>query len=326
MNQKEISTAEKNKLDVLELFSLTLSASRNEKEATFILLEYLAEIDRRTAYAQKAYSSLFEYIVKELNYSESQAAERVNAVRLIRARPEVKAHLKSGSLSLTNAAQVQRFFYSEKKSTGQPLTDDDQKKVITACLGKSKREAEKVLYQHASEPAIVFMNESIRTVSADRSEIKFSASIEIQEKLARIKEITKLNSMEEIFSKALDLYIETEAKKRGLDSVIHAPLFSKSTPPAVQPKESDSEPVKSDNPRYVPVRFKKIIAGRSRGQCEFVDVPNRRRCASRYNLQIDHIKPIAKGGRTTLDNLRHLCPAHNAFVAKEMGLTWPNSS
>jgi hypothetical protein len=32
---------------------------------------------------------------------------------------------------------------------------------------------------------------------------------------------------------------------------------------------------------------------------------------------MDHIVPIARGGRSTLENLRLLCPAHNQFAAEQ---------
>ena len=36
-----------------------------------------------------------------------------------------------------------------------------------------------------------------------------------------------------------------------------------------------------------------------------------RKCGSRHNLEIDHIIPIAKGGKTTFDNLQTLCKRCN---------------
>lgn len=44
-----------------------------------------------------------------------------------------------------------------------------------------------------------------------------------------------------------------------------------------------------------------------------------RRCGSKSNLEIDHIFPIAKGGKTTLDNLQTLC--HYCNAAKSDTLT-----
>lgn len=50
-----------------------------------------------------------------------------------------------------------------------------------------------------------------------------------------------------------------------------------------------------------------------------MNATNQKRCESRYRLQIDHIKPIALGGKTEIKNLRHLCQAHNLRMAAEMG-------
>ena len=76
MNRNELK-----KLSDLELLEFTGRAAKNEKAATLVLLEHLLEVDVRRAFAADAYSSLFDYVVRGLKYSESQAAERVSAVR-----------------------------------------------------------------------------------------------------------------------------------------------------------------------------------------------------------------------------------------------------
>jgi len=50
----------------LELLNQTAKAAASEKAATLKLLEYLCEVDLRKAYATKAFSSLFDYIVRGL--------------------------------------------------------------------------------------------------------------------------------------------------------------------------------------------------------------------------------------------------------------------
>ena len=49
--------------------------------------------------------------------------------------------------------------------------------------------------------------------------------------------------------------------------------------------------------RYIPSHLRKYIWERDRGQCTYVHHETKRRCASRYLLQIDHIQPFALGGR-----------------------------
>jgi hypothetical protein len=49
-------------------------------------------------------------------------------------------------------------------------------------------------------------------------------------------------------------------------------------------------------------------------QCAFVG-ENGRRCEARRGLECDHITPVARGGESTVANVRLLCRAHNQFEA-----------
>src|SRR5262249_20723184 len=66
----------------------------------------------------------------------------------------------------------------------------------------------------------------------------------------------------------------------------------------------------SDDPRCVPAAVKRAVLERDRGQCTFV-APNGDRCDARVRLEFDHIKPVARGGLATLENLRLRCRTHN---------------
>ena len=207
------------KLKDSELLMLTLRAAKTEKEATLALLDYLVEIDSRRLYAAvNACSSLFEYLVKELGFSHPAASERVNTVRLIRAVPPVKEHLETGRLTLTSAAQIQRFVNAEQKvdPKGRAVSASEKEKVVEACLGKSKREVEKTLFEKHSEPARILTQERVRAVTASRSEVKFTVSDDTLEKLKQLKDLTGDQSLEKIFDRALDALLLTEKKKRGV--------------------------------------------------------------------------------------------------------------
>jgi len=54
---------------------------------------------------------------------------------------------------------------------------------------------------------------------------------------------------------------------------------------------------------------------RDKGRCAFV-APGGRRCNSRWDLEIDHIVPVARGGGNEPGNLRLLCARHNRLEAE----------
>lgn len=61
--------------------------------------------------------------------------------------------------------------------------------------------------------------------------------------------------------------------------------------------------------RYIPASLKRTVWLRDQGQCTYKD------CRSKYFLELDHIQPLALGGKTELSNLRLLCRVHNQRAA-----------
>jgi hypothetical protein len=55
---------------------------------------------------------------------------------------------------------------------------------------------------------------------------------------------------------------------------------------------------------------------RDGGCCTYVG-PNGRRCRARAFVEFDHITPVALGGKSTTENLRLRCQAHNQLAARE---------
>jgi hypothetical protein len=296
-----------------ELLNFAAKAAAKEKEATFALLEYLVEIDIRMLYAAKAYSSLFEYIVRELGMSEPAAAERVNTIRLMRAVPAVKTHLEAGRLSLTTAAQIQRFVKAEEKVSEEKLNSSEKIAVIDACLGSSKREVEKILLGQQSEAAKINTSEKIKSITFDRTELKFTVNENTLQKIEQIKSLTGESSLETLFDRGLDLLIVQEQKKRGREKAGKNFASEQTLTSAVDSheikRENKTQPAelteKQKNSRFIPIELKRFVFARSKGRCEFVEARTGNRCESRFRLQIDHVFPFALGGKTEASNLRN---------------------
>lgn len=85
-------------------------------------------------------------------------------------------------------------------------------------------------------------------------------------------------------------------------------------------KQRDGKPrnsKKSTDKRYVPPHVRDEVAARDAYQCTYVS-RNGRRCTATAGLQVDHIQPVARGGTSTIDNLRLLCAKHNRFEAQRL--------
>jgi 5-methylcytosine-specific restriction endonuclease McrA len=73
----------------------------------------------------------------------------------------------------------------------------------------------------------------------------------------------------------------------------------------------------STRQRHVSAQVKNAVWKRDGGQCTFVS-DGGQRCGSRRLLELDHIEPVALGGRATVENMRLRCWAHNQLEAERV--------
>ncbi len=65
----------------------------------------------------------------------------------------------------------------------------------------------------------------------------------------------------------------------------------------------------------IPAIVRRAVWKRDGGRCAWVG-PDGCGCNSRWKLELDHIRPVALGGLSTIDNLRLACRAHNLLHAE----------
>jgi hypothetical protein len=296
------------------LLDKTQSLAQKERALTLEVLSHLREIERRSLYAEIGYSSLFEYAVKELKYSEGAAQRRISSMRLIRDLPEVESKIESGKLSLSSLSQAQVFFRQEKIEAEAKL------EILTSLEGKSTRDVEKELVSRSSEPAKL-IPEKLRAVSETHTELRLLLDDALLKDLEELKCLlaTRLatSNMKETLAYAVRRTLkelrpkEPKALKETKEpKALKEPqnLSSGSPPPAPAVKKS----------RYVPRDIQRHVWKRDGAQCTYWH--NGKRCGSRYGLEMDHIKPFSRGGTSSLENLRLRCRAHNQLTAiKDLG-------
>jgi hypothetical protein len=98
----------------MKIFRETKKLVKKEKQYTAKILKNLMLIEKNKLYCDLKYNSLFNYIVKELGYTQNEAALRVNAVRLMIKSRKAVEKIETGSLSLTNASIANRGLQNTK--------------------------------------------------------------------------------------------------------------------------------------------------------------------------------------------------------------------
>ena len=93
-----------------QLLEQTRRLAANQRCIEVHILDHLDEIDRRGLALRRGFSSLFDYAVRELRFSDAAAQRRIQAMRLCRRHGWVRASLQSGELSMTAAGQLETTF------------------------------------------------------------------------------------------------------------------------------------------------------------------------------------------------------------------------
>ena len=98
-----------------ELLRQTSALVRHERHLLGAVIDHLAEIEARRLYLQRGCSSLFDYAVRELGYSDAAAGRRIGALRLCADQPDARERLRDGSLTLSAAAELQWAFDRQRR-------------------------------------------------------------------------------------------------------------------------------------------------------------------------------------------------------------------
>lgn len=211
-----------------QLLNDTLFWSNEERAATSKLLWHLKEIDERRLYSIQRCSSLFDYCLRILKYSEGQASRRVSACRLLKQLPELIVDIENGDLNLTQLNMARQFFRDEN------INDPDKKKEILDKLkNKTTRETDRVLWEmkksEKSRKVAIFINEGTE------------------------KELQKLQALKAHSCPDMDTLLMkmcTEVGKLWDPTVIHR-----------------HRKVGEGHTRYVPVQVKAKVWERDKGKC-----------------------------------------------------------
>lgn len=341
-----------------QLLSRIRKLSETERATVLSILAHLIEIDRRRLYLPRGYSSLFEFCVKHLGYSESTAGRRIAIARCIRDFPGVYRLLARGRTNFSNVAKISGI-----------ITPGNAERLLAGIEGRSSREVDLIVSRHKPKSSIrdrvrpVYVMTELqvsvdgsntgtsgeagsqpggqiksgkkstpnvgsektpnsgepatesRMVLEQRFKVEFGVDPEFIEKLERVRSLlsTKHHAkleFEELFEVLMDEYIERHSPEGRIRRKTEREKRKSS---AGQKDQRSSQ--KREDSRYISRPVRDEVYARDKGRCTFVS-PGGKRCGSKWDLQIDHIIPFARGGDNSTGNLRLLCAKHNRLEAK----------
>lgn len=289
--------------------------ARRERALLKVIIDHLRETERRRLFAKYGYSSLFEYVTRELKICAGSAQIRIDAMRFAIDVPEAKDKIAAGEVSMSTVATLQKFIRNEKKIKCEVYTQEQKKKLLAMAVGKPRRETEEVLA--TVSPQSVPRREEIRPVNSGESQVTLVISAELLKKVKRLKEVlpgghgnTLVDVLDEAVTVALKKYdpLSKTVKANG-DSKCEKMSSSK-----IKPKVTAETMAPSQRP-YIPIGIRASLHRETGSQCAFVSSVTLQRCDATHSLQVEHKVPFAKGESSQHENLTLFCPAHQQLSA-----------
>jgi 5-methylcytosine-specific restriction endonuclease McrA len=299
-------------------------------------LAYIAIADERKLYLQAAYSCMYKYCLGELHMSEDAAFKRIQAARAARGFPALFDAVESGRLHLGAVVLL-----------APHLTREIAAELVRAATHKTKAQIEALLAERFPRPDVPALVMAIAptSVTSDRGHEPacepspplapgqvnvldvqgVPASVPQVAPRARVTPLApqrfalqvtidqkthdKLRRAKELLAHAVPSGDVAEVLDRALGALIEQ-LERRRCAATDRPRPRRS----SADGRHIRADVKREVARRDGGQCTFVSEKGRR-CEERGRMEFDHIHPVARGGRSTVVNLRLRCHAHNQHAA-----------
>jgi|ERR1041385_2124211 hypothetical protein len=314
------------------------------------VLAHVAVVDARQLYRAAGYPSTADFLMGRWHLCRSSAFRRQRAARAALRFPALFESVAEGRLNLTALALLARHFTADNveeliaaathrscEEVEQLIADrfpeadlpfrlnalPDQLPsasvpvAIAANSAPAEAGASQVLAnQEASVPLEALAASTaaampphlparavVRPTAPERYVLQVMISGAARGQLRRAQELlgfqVRANDVAQVLELALDALVEKLEKHKCART---------DRPRRVAPPQSQ-------NPRQVPAHVKRAVRERDGDQCAFRNAAGQR-CPERKALELHHVLDVARGGRSTVENLELRCRPHNQLAAE----------
>ena len=297
------------------------------------LLEYVGEARERKLYAPAGYPSMKSYCMHEFRVEDHEASRLIYVARVARRFPAILPAIAEGRLHMTAVLLL-----------GPHLTPENAEELLAAATHKTKDEIQQLIALRfprrdlpsrveAIPPSLAGPDRNgkhaLEHVSGSEHALEHVSGSEHAREHVEVRSQVEPLSEASFFLQATIrrtthenmLYCQDQLGHRVARSNVPELLdraflalrreLDKARLGAGRPRRGRG----SSDPRYIPLEVRRVVWERDGGRCTFVG-ENGHPCPACSDLDFDHIIPVARGGRSTVDNVRLLCRAHNQLEAE----------
>ena len=205
------------------------------------LLVYLGEVAARRLWAEQACTSMWDFCVRRLAMSESEAQRRIAAARVLREFPLARTYLERGQIHLCAIYELYKHITEDNheellreaagkttKAVGEMIAARFPKPDVHPCVeplapqpalpGPTTERASPRDACSAAPPAASEVRPSVEPLAATRYRVELTVSRETKDKLERVRDLMRHRNpngdLEKIFDLSLGLLLTKLEKER----------------------------------------------------------------------------------------------------------------
>jgi hypothetical protein len=320
------------------------STAGRERASIAVVLSRIAEFDERQLFLREGYTSMHDFCVHELHYSDGAAFKRLTAARAARRFPLIFVAVADGRLHLSGIVMLSKYlamgnpeallraaFFKTKDEIAQLIAERFPRPNLPerlewlsppssvpatvegppSQLSPGTVQMTSLLSQPSTGLPITQLSPGTVEAPAPRGRMtplapqrvafQFTGDEETGELYEQYRALVSheipSGEMALVYKDALRIAVAERTKRK----------FASTDRPGHSRESAD--------PRHIPAAVKRAVSERDERRCTFVSESGKR-CDERGFLEYDHAQPVARGGKSTVENIRLRCRAHNQFEAE----------
>lgn len=318
------------------------------------LITHLGEVEARRLYLERSCSSMFDYCVKELRFSESMAYKRIGVARASRKFPAVAESISRGEIHLSGASMIaphlsgetaarwledarhktsrevrqliaDRFPREEVRSSVRRVVSGDRSVGLEspgAAGGASRLES--VLQSAAAESPILVDPEAPQPEAKTFSTLDATIRKSSTEPLGARRYSIRFTANEKVHDQLQELRALLrhsvpdgdvgEIFGRAIGALLKQ-VRNRKIGECASPRTSMAGLPIEKSTRHIPVAIRREVWARDNGRCTYESMEGRS-CDSRDAIEFHHRRPRARCNEHTVDNIALRCRSHNRYEAE----------
>jgi 5-methylcytosine-specific restriction endonuclease McrA len=292
---------------------LTASLKALKVKEDLVLVEVLAhiqEIERRQLFLKLGHPSLYSYLMTDLGYTESEAYRRIESARFLRANPELTSLVQAGHLTLTSISEVRSAVRYREKATNNKMSPAEQVELAKSVSNCTRKQTQQILAEKIPDfkPLEFERKQELQDggiqITLRLDQLQRRKSDRTRDIMARTGPIT---GTAKLYENLCDFFLRKKdlAAENSTQHTLSRQETLRKNPPSQ---------INRNKFRNIPMSIRRAVFKRDSGRCQFRN-PEGKPCGSPYQIEIDHILPLSRGGTNEIENLRCLCRAHNQWKA-----------